>query len=87
MEVIASTLTAEAEKRKKGIEKAKEFLERINWFRLAKLVVPGPPSRCPPACCYVLFLLACGDEAASSSGDLTRSVAEYLAERIRLSPA
>jgi predicted KAP-like P-loop ATPase len=37
MEVIATTLTEEAEKRKKGIEKAAEFLERINWFRLAKL--------------------------------------------------
>lgn len=39
MEVIASTLSEEAEKRKKGIEKAKEFAERINWFRLAKLGV------------------------------------------------
>jgi predicted KAP-like P-loop ATPase len=38
MEVIAGTLTEEAEKRKKGIDKAKEFLERIRWFRLAKLV-------------------------------------------------
>ncbi len=38
MEVIGSTLATEAEKRKKGTEKAKEFLERINWFRLAKLV-------------------------------------------------
>lgn len=37
MEVIASTLAEEAQKRKKGIEKAAEFLERINWFRLAKL--------------------------------------------------
>jgi len=38
LEVIGATLTAEAAKRKKGVEKAKEFLERINWFRLAKLV-------------------------------------------------
>jgi len=38
MEVIASTLGEEAEKRKKGVDKAKEFLERINWFRAAKLV-------------------------------------------------
>src|SRR5882672_12575324 len=38
MEVIATTLTTEAEKRKKGVEKAKEFLQRINWFRVAKLV-------------------------------------------------
>src|SRR5882672_2771390 len=38
MEVIGDTLTTEAEKRKKGVEKAKEFLQRINWFRVAKLV-------------------------------------------------
>ena len=37
MEVIADTLAAEAEKRKKGTEKAKEFLQRIQWFRVAKL--------------------------------------------------
>jgi len=37
MEVIATTLAEEAQKRKKGIEKAAEFLDRINWFRLAKL--------------------------------------------------
>jgi predicted KAP-like P-loop ATPase len=38
MEVIGEKLTKEAEKRQKGIEKAKEFVERIRWFRLAKLV-------------------------------------------------
>ncbi len=38
MDVIGETLTKEAEHRKKGIEKAKEFVERIRWFRLAKLV-------------------------------------------------
>src|SRR6267142_3940707 len=38
MEVIATTLTTEAEKRKKGVEKAKEFLKRIQWFRVVKLV-------------------------------------------------
>jgi predicted KAP-like P-loop ATPase len=38
MEVIGSTLAEEAQKRKKGIEKAKEFVDRIQWFRLAKLV-------------------------------------------------
>lgn len=37
MEVIASTLAEEAQKRKRGNEKAAEFLDRINWFRLAKL--------------------------------------------------
>ncbi|MBE0613812.1 MAG: ATPase [Burkholderiales bacterium] len=38
MEVIGNTLMQEAEKRKKGLDKAKEFAERIQWFRLAKLV-------------------------------------------------
>lgn len=38
MEVIGEKLTAEAEKRKKGLTKAKEFVERIRWFRLTKLV-------------------------------------------------
>ena len=38
MDVIGEKLTKEAEHRKKGIEKAKEFVERIRWFRLMKLV-------------------------------------------------
>ena len=38
MDVIGEKLTKEAEHRKKGIEKAKEFVERIRWFRLVKLV-------------------------------------------------
>src|SRR5580704_12919352 len=38
MDVIGEKLTKEAEHRKKGIEKAKEFAERIRWFRLMKLV-------------------------------------------------
>lgn len=37
MEVIGEKLIEEAEKRKKGLEKAKEFVKRIRWFRLAKL--------------------------------------------------
>lgn len=37
MDVIAAALTYEAEKQKKGIDKAKEFATRINWFRLVKL--------------------------------------------------
>ncbi len=39
MEVIGEKLIEEAEKRKKGLDKAKEFVERIRWFRLAKLVI------------------------------------------------
>lgn len=38
MEEIGKTLAAEALKREKGIDKAKEFLERVEWFRLVKLV-------------------------------------------------
>ena len=37
MDVIASTLSAEAGRRKTGIEKTKELLKWVNWFRAAKL--------------------------------------------------
>lgn len=36
MEVIATALAVEAEKRKTGIDKAKELLKRVNWLRVAK---------------------------------------------------
>ncbi len=36
MEVIANSLTEEANSRQKGIEKAKEFLKRVNWLRVIK---------------------------------------------------
>jgi predicted KAP-like P-loop ATPase len=39
MDVIASKLSSEAEKRKTGIEKTKELLSRIDWLRTAKLTV------------------------------------------------
>src|SRR5439155_26830286 len=38
MEVIGDTLTAEAEKRKTGLESAQEFEQRNRWFRLVKLL-------------------------------------------------
>lgn len=38
MDVIGHTLMTEAEKRKKGLDKAQEFVERIQWARLIKLV-------------------------------------------------
>jgi predicted KAP-like P-loop ATPase len=41
LEVIASTLAAEAAKRETGIEKAQELLKRVNWLRAAKLVAPA----------------------------------------------
>jgi predicted KAP-like P-loop ATPase len=37
MEVIATKLKEEAEKRKTAIGRAQEFLERVNWLRVAKL--------------------------------------------------
>ena len=37
LEVIATTLTTEAEKRKTGLDKARELLHRVNWLRAAKL--------------------------------------------------
>jgi predicted KAP-like P-loop ATPase len=37
MEVIASKLHAEAETRKKGTEKARELLSRVDWLRAVKL--------------------------------------------------
>lgn len=36
MEVIANKLTEEAELRNKGIDKAKDFLKRVNWLRVLK---------------------------------------------------
>ena len=37
LEVIATKLSEEAEKRKNGVDKAKELLQRVNWLRAAKL--------------------------------------------------
>ena len=37
LEVIATTLNEEAERRESGIDKAKELLQRVNWLRAAKL--------------------------------------------------
>ncbi|WP_345453586.1 KAP family P-loop NTPase fold protein [Arthrobacter gyeryongensis] len=38
LEVIANKLEAEATKRETGLDKAREFLGRVKWFRLAKLI-------------------------------------------------
>lgn len=37
LEVIASALSEEAEKRKSGLDKIQELLKRVNWLRVAKL--------------------------------------------------
>lgn len=41
LEVVASALASEAEKRKTGLDKAKDLLKRVNWLRGAKLVIPS----------------------------------------------
>jgi len=38
LEVIATRLQEEAESRKTGVDKAKEFMGRVRWLRVAKLV-------------------------------------------------
>ena len=37
IEVVASALAKEAQDRKSGVEKTKDLLKRVNWFRAAKL--------------------------------------------------
>ena len=37
IEVVASILAKEAQKRKSGVEKTKDLLKRVDWFRAAKL--------------------------------------------------
>lgn len=37
IEVVASALAAEAQKRKTGVEKTTDLLKRVNWFRAMKL--------------------------------------------------
>lgn len=39
IEVVASALAKEAQERKSGVEKTKDLLKRVNWFRAAKLTV------------------------------------------------
>lgn len=41
LDVIATTLAEEAEKRKTGVDKAHDLLKRVNWLRAAKMVVPS----------------------------------------------
>jgi predicted KAP-like P-loop ATPase len=44
MDVIGESLLKEAEARQKGFDKAREFVERIRWFRLIKLVAGSAAS-------------------------------------------
>ena len=44
IDVVASALATEAAKRKTGIEKTKELLQRVNWFRAIKLTAGSAAS-------------------------------------------
>lgn len=44
IEEIATTLAKEAQERKTGIEKTKDLLERVNWFRAVKLTASSAAS-------------------------------------------
>ncbi|WP_342804334.1 P-loop NTPase fold protein [Bradyrhizobium sp. CSA112] len=48
MEVIATALAKEAEQRRTGLEKAKELLQRVNWFRAVKLGAGSAFAFAPP---------------------------------------
>ena len=41
LQSVSDCLTAEAEKRKSGIEQAKDFAKRINWLKIGKLLAPA----------------------------------------------
>jgi predicted KAP-like P-loop ATPase len=101
MEVIGHTLSEEAEKRKKGIDKAKDFLERVQWFRLVKLVAgsavalhAGIP---PVGLIGELYGLgqkflggevsaATIGEAEKAAGEVAKATSSLLAERKKISP-
>ncbi len=40
LQSVSDCISSESEKRKSGIEKAKEFAKRINWLRLGKFLAP-----------------------------------------------
>jgi len=41
LQMVADHLLQEAERREKCVDKAKSFISRINWFRVAKLAAPS----------------------------------------------
>lgn len=64
LEVVANRLQEEAQSRRSGVDKAKEFLTRVRWLRLAKLVaVP-------------LASMALGLPPAGLTGDFANLVGE-----------
>lgn len=41
LQSVSDCLSAEAERRKSGIEKAKDFAKRVNWLKIGKLLAPA----------------------------------------------
>jgi len=101
MEVIGRTLTEEAEKRKRGIEKAKEFVERIRWFRLLKLMAGSavalhaglPPIGLLGELWSIGSKFVCGEVNSETISEAEKAVtkaggeaSELLAEKKKISP-
>ncbi len=101
MEVIATALAEEAEKRKKGVDKAREFLDRINWFRAAKLVAGSalalslgvPPVGLPGQVLRLGKKALAGEadegdieEAESTAGDMAGAASGLFAANANSSP-
>lgn len=82
LEVIANKLEAEAEARKAGLDKARDFLSRVRWFRLAKLVALPAASMAlglPPV---GLVGEIAGAVKDATSGNLDNEALETLGEQV-----
>ncbi|MGP9504320.1 KAP family P-loop NTPase fold protein [Specibacter sp. AOP5-B1-6] len=86
LDVIASKLSDEADERKTGVNKAGDFLRRVKWFRLAKLLaLPAasvalglPPIGLPGEIAGLVKDMAAGDigsDDLSNAGALASTVA------------
>ncbi len=85
LEVIASALTEEAQKRKTGLDKAQELLRRVDWLRAAKLTAGSALALAlgfPPAG-LVGEVYQLGDKLLSGKADeITATEAGGAAEKI-----
>ncbi len=93
LEVIATTLTAEAEKRKTGLDKAQELLRRVNWLRAAKLTASsalalglGLPLVGIPGEIYQLVRKAIAGQADEKTIEAAEKVGGELAGLVRSKP-
>lgn len=87
IEVVASTLMEEAERRESNLDKAKCLLERVNWFRAMKLTASSAASLAmglPPTglvgeifnTAKSLFSQGISQETLSNAEDTTANVIE-----------